>query len=146
MPGTVLKSPLVVPPLPRDRAFSEPSAHNVAGVIDLLRELALPVIFGASFAPPSVTEQISREADVPIYMIDDYGLPGEPGGPEHAYINKRVKNIKTLAEALLAATARWWTTSTPAMCRTRSKSGQQQTRLDEGDLWRIWRFSVSPAR
>lgn len=75
-------------PRPRgDSAFSEPSTHNVGGVVDLLRGLALPAVYGAAFAPSSVTEQISREADVSIEMLDDYGLPGEPDDPEHAYIN-----------------------------------------------------------
>lgn len=45
-------------------------------------------------------EQISRQADVTIYMIDDDNLPGEPGDREHACIHVRVRNIKTLAEAL----------------------------------------------
>jgi len=80
--------------------FSEPSEHDVAEVIDLLRALDLPAVFGSSFAPSTVMEQISREADVPIYMIDDDDLPGEPGDLEHSYINMRVRNLKTLAEAL----------------------------------------------
>lgn|GEM_PF-2067789 len=45
-----------------------------------------------------------------------------------------------------AATARWQTASTPAVFQKRSKSGQHQTRLDQRDLSRILRFSVSPAR
>lgn len=80
--------------------FSEPSAHDVAEVIDLLRELKLPAIFGSSFTPSPVMEQISREADVPIYMIDDDDLPGEPGDLEHSFANMKVQNLKTLAEAL----------------------------------------------
>ena len=77
--------------------------YNFAGdkfFIDLLRELELPAIFGSSFTPSPVMEQISREADVPIYMIDDDDLPGEPGDLEHSYINMRLQNIMTLAQAL----------------------------------------------
>ena len=80
--------------------FTEPSAHDVAEIIDLLRELKLPAIFGSSFTPSPVMEQISREAYVPIYMIDDDDLPGVPGDLEHSFINMRVQNIKILAEAL----------------------------------------------
>lgn len=80
--------------------FSEPSEHDVTEVIDLLRELDLPAIFGSSFAPSPLMEQISREADVPIYMIDDDDLPGEPVDPEHSLLNMKVQTIKTLAEAL----------------------------------------------
>ena len=80
--------------------FSEPSAHDVAEVIDLPRELELPAISGSSFTPSPVMEQISREADVPNYMIDDDDLPGEQGDLEHSFLNMKVQDITTLAEAL----------------------------------------------
>ena len=80
--------------------FSEPSAQDVAAAIELLRELDLPAIFGSSFSPSPVLEQISREADVPIYWYDDDNLPGEPGDPEHSFFYMNVHNLKALAEAL----------------------------------------------
>ena len=61
---------------------------------------SLPAIYGSSFTPSQVIEQISREADVPIYMIDDDDLPGEPGDLACSYINMRAQNIEILAEAL----------------------------------------------
>ena len=80
--------------------FSEPSAHDVAEIIELLREKELPVIFGSSFTPSQVMEQISRESGVPIVMLDDDDLPGEPGDLEHSFINMRLQNMKKIAEAL----------------------------------------------
>ena len=80
--------------------FSEPSALDVAEAIELLRELDLPAIFGSSYSPSTVLEQISREADVPIYWYDDDNLPGEPGDPEHSFFSMKVRNQKALAEAL----------------------------------------------
>ncbi len=80
--------------------FSEPSAQDVAGAIELLRELELPAIFGSSFSPSPVLEQISREADVPIYWYDDDNLPGEPGDLEHSFFYMKVRNQQALAEAL----------------------------------------------
>lgn len=80
--------------------FSEPSAQDVAEAIELLRELDLPAIFGSSFSPSPVLEQISREADVPIYWYDDDNLPGEPGDPEHSFFYMKVRNQKALADAL----------------------------------------------
>ena len=74
--------------------FSEPSAHDVAEIIELLREKKLPAIFGSSFTPSPVMEQISRETGVPIFMLEDDDLPGEPGDPEHSFINMRVQNIE----------------------------------------------------
>ncbi len=47
-----------------------------------------------------VMEQISREEDVPIYMIDDADLPGEPGGLAGSYTTMRAQNIEILTEAL----------------------------------------------
>ena len=80
--------------------FSEPSAHDVAEIIDLLREKELPAIFGSSFTPSSVMDQISRESGVPIVMLNDDDLPGEPGAHEHSYINMRVQNMTLISEAL----------------------------------------------
>ena len=80
--------------------FSEPSALDVAEAIELLRELDLPAIFGSSFSPSPVLEQISREADVPIFWYDDDNLPGEPGDPEHSFFPVKVQNQRALAEAL----------------------------------------------
>ena len=80
--------------------FSEPSAQDVAGVIELLREKELPAIFGSSYSPSPVLEQISREAGVLVFMIDDDALPGEPGDPEHSFFYVKVQNQKMLAEAL----------------------------------------------
>ena len=74
--------------------FSEPSAHDVAEIIELLREKKLPAIFGSSFTPSPVMEQISRETGVPIFMLEDDDLLGEPGDPEHSFINMRVQNIE----------------------------------------------------
>lgn len=69
-------------------------------MIELLREKDVPAIFGSSYSPSSVLDQISREADVPIFWINDDNLPGEPGDPEHSYIIMRVQNMTTIAEAL----------------------------------------------
>ena len=80
--------------------FSEPSAQDVAGVIELLREKELPAIVGSSYSPSPVLEQISREAGVLVFMIDDDALPGEPGDPEHSFFYVKVQNQKMLAEAL----------------------------------------------
>ena len=80
--------------------FSEPSAHDVAEIIDLLREKELPAIFGSSFTPSSVMDQISRESGVPIVMLNDDDLPGVPGDLEHSYINMRVQNMTLIAGAL----------------------------------------------
>lgn len=72
----------------------------MAEAIELLRELDLPAIFGSSFSPSPVLEQISREVDVPIYWYDGDNLPGESGDPEHSFFFMKVQNQWALAEAL----------------------------------------------
>ena len=84
----------------RPHDFSEPGAHDAAEIIDPLRELRLPAIFGPSFTPSPAMEQVSREANVPIYMIDDNDLPGEPGDFARSYTTMRAQNIEILTEAL----------------------------------------------
>ena len=80
--------------------FSEPSAQDVAEVIELLREQKLPAIFGSTFSPSPILEQISRETGIPIFRIDDDALPGDPGDLEHSFFNMRVQNMKKMSEAL----------------------------------------------
>ena len=80
--------------------FSEPSAKDVAEAIEMLRELNLPAIFGSSFTPSSILEQISSETGIPVYWYDDMALPGEPGDPEHSLFYKKVHNQREIAEAL----------------------------------------------
>ncbi len=63
--------------------------------------MELPAIFGSSFTPSTVMEQISREADVPLFYISDDGtLIGKEGDPHYSYIYKMVHNVKIISEAL----------------------------------------------
>ena len=72
----------------------------MAEIIDQLRDLKLPAIFGPSFTLSPAMEQVSREANVQIYMIDDEDLPGEPGDLARSYTTLRARNIEIPAEAL----------------------------------------------
>ena len=81
--------------------FSEPSAQEVAALIDQLREGKITAIFGSEVFPSRVVDQIGREADVQyVSTLSDDDLPGNPGDPEHSYISMMVENLKTMADAL----------------------------------------------
>lgn len=81
--------------------FSEPSAQEVADLIDQLREGGVPAIFGSEVFPSRVTDQIGREAGVQfVSTLSDDDLPGDPGDPDHSYVSMMVENLKTMAEAL----------------------------------------------
>jgi ABC-type Zn uptake system ZnuABC Zn-binding protein ZnuA len=81
--------------------FSEPSAQEVASLIDQVRAEGVPAIFGSEVFPSPVLEQIGTEAGVSyIDELRDDDLPGEPGAPNHSYIGLMVYNLQIMAEAL----------------------------------------------
>jgi ABC-type Zn uptake system ZnuABC Zn-binding protein ZnuA len=81
--------------------FSEPSAAEVRAVIDLVRELDVPAVFGSEVFPSSVLEAIAEETGA-TYVGDlaDDVLPGRPGDPEHTYLGLMRRNAITIVEAL----------------------------------------------
>ena len=81
--------------------LSDPSASEVRDVIDLVRELDVPVVFGSEEFPTPVLERIAEEtgADYVDDLADDV-LPGEPGDPEHTYLELMRRNAVTIVDAL----------------------------------------------
>lgn len=81
--------------------FSEPSAQEVAGLIEQLRAEQIPAVFGSEVFPSPVLDQIGREADVSyVDTLRDDDLPGSPGDPDHSYIGLMVYDLKIMAAAL----------------------------------------------
>lgn len=81
--------------------FSEPSAQEVARLIEQIRETHVPAVFGSEVFPSTVLEQIARETGA-RYVDDlrDDDLPGEPGDPQHSYFGLMAENVRIMAEAL----------------------------------------------
>jgi len=81
--------------------FAEPSAREVAAIIEQIRRENVPAIFGSEVFPSPVLEQIARETGA-AYVDDlrDDDLPGEPGDPNHSYFGLMAENIRIMAEAL----------------------------------------------
>jgi ABC-type Zn uptake system ZnuABC Zn-binding protein ZnuA len=73
--------------------YAEPSASEVRGLIDLIRELDVPVVFGSEEFPTPVLEAIAEETQA-TYVADlsDDVLPGEPGAAEHTYLELMRRN------------------------------------------------------
>ncbi|VAW43564.1 Manganese ABC transporter, periplasmic-binding protein SitA [hydrothermal vent metagenome] len=81
--------------------FSEPSAQEVANLIEQLRTEQIPAVFGSEVFPSPVLDQIGREAGVSyVDTLRDDDLPGEPGDPEHSFIGLMVYDLKIMAAAL----------------------------------------------
>jgi ABC-type Zn uptake system ZnuABC Zn-binding protein ZnuA len=81
--------------------YSEPSAAEVRRTIDLVRELEVPAIFGSEVFPNRVVDAIAAETGA-TYVGDlaDDVLPGEPGDPEHSYVELMRRNATTIVDAL----------------------------------------------
>jgi zinc/manganese transport system substrate-binding protein len=79
-------------------SFSEPSARDIASLIDQLKKLQIPAIFGSEVFPSKVLNQIGREAGVKyVSTLRDDDLPGEAESPEHTFIGMMVENMKNIA-------------------------------------------------
>jgi ABC-type Zn uptake system ZnuABC Zn-binding protein ZnuA len=81
--------------------FSEPSAREVADLIDQVRAAGVPAVFGSEVFPSPVMEQIAHEAGAGfVDTLRDDDLPGEPGEPEHSYLGLMAANVRTMTTAL----------------------------------------------
>jgi manganese/iron transport system substrate-binding protein len=81
--------------------FSEPSAREVADLIDQLRDLDLRVVFGSEVFPSQVLEQVAAETGASfVDDLRDDDLPGAPGDPGHSYIGLMVQNMRIMIPAL----------------------------------------------
>lgn len=86
--------------------FAEPSAREVARLIDQVRDERVPAIFGSEVFPSPVLERIADESGAE-YVDDlrDDDLPGAPGDPLHSYIGLMVENMRIMVTALGGAAA-----------------------------------------
>jgi ABC-type Zn uptake system ZnuABC Zn-binding protein ZnuA len=81
--------------------FSEPSAGEVADLIDQVEEAGVPAIFGSEVFPSDVLETIASESGAE-YVDDlrDDDLPGDPGEELHSYLGLMVRNMQIMIPAL----------------------------------------------
>jgi ABC-type Zn uptake system ZnuABC Zn-binding protein ZnuA len=81
--------------------FSEPSAAEIRRIIDQIRELDIPAVFGSEVFPSGVLEVIADETGAQyIADLSDDDLPGTAGDSEHSYIGLMVRNSRLIVEAL----------------------------------------------
>jgi zinc/manganese transport system substrate-binding protein len=79
---------------------ADPSARQIANVVDQIRASGVPVIFLENIQNPKLIDQIANEANVkvgpPLYS-DALGQPGTEGD---TYVKMITYNVKTLVKAL----------------------------------------------
>ncbi len=81
--------------------FSEPSAGELRALIDQIRELEVPTVFGSEVFPTPVLETIAEETDATyVGDLSDDVLPGEPGEPEHSYLEMMRLNARSIVGGL----------------------------------------------
>ena len=92
--------------------FSEPSAQEVAELVDQIKAANVPAIFGSEVFPSTIADQIAREANIKLDNTADDDLPGEgsasapqnaklpAANPEHTYIGMMADNLRIFADAL----------------------------------------------
>ncbi|HVF32226.1 MAG TPA: metal ABC transporter substrate-binding protein [Acidimicrobiales bacterium] len=82
-------------------SFEDPSAREVAELIEQVRAESVPAIFGSEVFASPVLEQIGREAGVQyVDVLRDDDLPGKPGDDEHSWLGLMKFDFVTMVEAL----------------------------------------------
>jgi ABC-type Zn uptake system ZnuABC Zn-binding protein ZnuA len=82
-------------------SFAEPTARDVADLIDQVRGHDVPAVFGSEVFPSPVLEQIGQETGARyIDVLRDDDLPREPGDPEHSWLGLMRFDYVTMVEAL----------------------------------------------
>ena len=86
--------------------YSDPSAAGVRALIDQVRGLGVRAVFGSRVFPSAVLEVIAAEAGATyVAGLSDDALPGEPGAPEHTYLELMRQNAVIIVEGLGGDTA-----------------------------------------
>ncbi|MGH2573863.1 MAG: metal ABC transporter substrate-binding protein [Actinomycetota bacterium] len=81
--------------------LSDPTAADVARLIDQIRAEKVPAIFGSEVFPSPVLAQIAAETGARyVAELRDDDLPGENGDPEHSYFGLMVFDFRTFMGAL----------------------------------------------
>ena len=83
---------------PSDTA--QPSAQEVAALIEQLLAEGVPAILASALFPADVIDQIASATGATVSTLLDEDLPGQPGDREHTYIGMMVENMRTLASSL----------------------------------------------
>jgi ABC-type Zn uptake system ZnuABC Zn-binding protein ZnuA len=81
--------------------FAEPSAREVAALIDQIKRERVPAIFGSEVFPSPVLAQVARETGARFEStLRDDDLPGGPGDPQHSYVGLMVYDVRTMVADL----------------------------------------------
>jgi manganese/iron transport system substrate-binding protein len=82
--------------------FAEPSALEVAKLIDQIKSAGVPAIFGSEVFPSKVLDQIGQETGVNyVNTLADDDLPNQTSDRlHHSYLQLMVNDVQTMTSAL----------------------------------------------
>lgn len=81
--------------------FAEPSAKEVADLINQIKAEHVPAIFGSEVFPSPVLAQIGQDTGAKYEAtLRDDDLPGDVGGPDHSYVGLLVYDVRTIVNDL----------------------------------------------
>lgn len=82
-------------------SFLEPSAREIAAIIEQVRAAGVPAIFGSEVFPSPVLETIGRETGARyVDTLRDDVLPGARGSDRHSYVGMMLDNARAMVVAL----------------------------------------------
>jgi ABC-type Zn uptake system ZnuABC Zn-binding protein ZnuA len=82
-------------------SFAEPSAREIAGLVEQIRREHVPAIFGSEVFPSPVLDLIAKESGAQyVDKLRDDELPGKPGETIHTYLGMMVEDVGIMARAL----------------------------------------------
>jgi ABC-type Zn uptake system ZnuABC Zn-binding protein ZnuA len=79
--------------------LAEPSASDIADVINLITETGIPAIFGETTVSETIAEAITNETNAELYTLYT-GTLSDTDGPASTYIDYMRYNVTIIVEAL----------------------------------------------
>lgn len=81
--------------------FAEPSAREVADLIQQIKQEKVTAIFGSEVFPSPILEQIAKETGAKFEdSLRDDDLPGLVGEANHSYLGLMVEDVRTMTKDL----------------------------------------------
>jgi ABC-type Zn uptake system ZnuABC Zn-binding protein ZnuA len=85
--------------IPGFSTLAEPSAQQIAEIIDTIEKLGVKVIFVSDTAPPGIAERVAEDTGSQLVYLHTGSLT-EPGGFASSYIDYMRYNVKAIVQAL----------------------------------------------
>ena len=87
--------------VPGGSTLAEPSAADLADLVELIRVEGVPAIFAEASAPTRLADALRREIDRPVEVVPLFTESlGEPGSPADSYVGLMRENTRRIVEAL----------------------------------------------